>query len=352
MSFKGNKLWKFFSSLKLAIGLLAAICFVSLLGTLIPQWADLYSTWWFMFLLGLFSLNLTGCLLNRFSQKDGPIGTLLCHISILVILLGALIGAVFGEKGYVEISKGQAIGAFLSGDKKVNLGFSLRLDDFIYSEAIDPKEGLLVYSCHEGGVCKMHEQPGAKCSHDPLAKITTEVGAEAEIADTGYRVKILRYLPDFVWDISIKEAASRSTQANNPAIEIELQDKNGEKKIFWVFARYPDVHQQETERFNFVYQWEVRRPKEFVSKIAVIKEGKEVLNKDIRVNSPLQFGGYSFFQSSYDTDGLNWSGLRVVKDPGVGIVYSGFFLLIAGLCVRFYISPLLKAKRARRHPAL
>ena len=80
-----------------------------------------------------------------------------------------------------------------------------------------------------------------------------------------------------------------------------------------------------------------------VSNVSIIQDGKAVLTKDIRVNFPLKFAGYTFFQFSYDPELHSWTGLRVVRDPGVGIVYLGFMLLILGLSIRFYISPFIKA---------
>ena len=144
MPIKQNKIWKFFASLKLAIWLLVVISFFSLLGTFILQnqepanyiaryghtlykalavtgLINIYSAWWFILLLGLFSLNLAACLLSRLSLKKHTLGTFICHISILVILLGALIGMLFGQKGYIKVSKAQEIDSFISRCKEVEL---------------------------------------------------------------------------------------------------------------------------------------------------------------------------------------------------------------------------------------
>lgn len=356
MSIKQTKLWKRFSSIKSAIWLLSVIAVLSLIGTLIPQneepafyidrygrsgygallttgLTDVYSSWWFILFLILFSLNLTACLLSRLSLKGRSLGTLICHVGVLVILAGALVGMLFGQRGYVKIEKGQEASCFAAQDKHVDLGFSLRLNDFIYSESISPKEKLLVFSGPANG------------GKGPIAAIATEIGVESEIAGTGYKAKVLRYLPDFTMDMSTKEAKSRSAKANNPAIEVEIKNEDGVKEIFWVFARFPDVHQKKIGDLDFVYHWVGRQPDDFVSKITVTKNGEDVMNKDIRVNYPLRFEGYSFFQSGYDAEHLDWTGLRVVKDPGVGIVYSGFGLLILGLCARFYISPFMGTSR-------
>ncbi len=371
MPIKESKPWKFFSSIKLAIWLLAIIAILSLVGTFIPQkeepalyiskfgsvgyqalvkigLTDIYASWWFVLFLILLSINLAVCLINRFSLKIRALGTMLSHLSVLVILLGAVIGFVYGQKGFIRIGKGEEISSFVAQNgREVNLGFSVRLNQFIYSENIDPKEKLLVYPCPKDEFCGLqHGVVGEETKEKgpSLAEISAEVGTQSAIADTGYSIKVLRYLPDFVMDTATKVAVSRSPSPNNPAIEVELKDKDGNAKVFWVFARFPDMHQEQGADFKFVYKWAGRRPKDFISKVSVLKDGNEVLNKDIRVNDPLVFGGYAFFQSSYDTQGLNWSGLQVVKDPGVPVVYAGFGLLILGLMIIFYINPLIQRR--------
>lgn len=355
MSIKKTRIWKFFSSIKLAIWLLAMIAALSLLGTLIPQnqeagfyidrfghWGyralektaliDVYASPPFIFLIILFAVNLTVCLLNRLSLKMRMLGSVLSHVSILIILIGALVGMFFGQKGLIKIGEGEEVCCFSSkGKHKIDLGFSIRLDKFIYSEHIDPKEKLLVSSAQDSAI---------------IAKIPTEIGVESNIADTGYKIKILRYLPDFVMDTSTKATATRSAVPNNPAIEAQLRDKAGRASTFWVFARFPDMHQKTDPNFKFTYRWVGRRPKDFISKVTVLKGGKEMVSADIRVNEPLHFDGYTFFQSTYDTEALSWSGLQVVKDPGVPIVYAGFILLMLGLVTIFYVNPLIQRPRS------
>jgi len=337
--------------MQLAIWLLAVIALFSLVGTLIPQnqqaaeyisryghtgyeillktgLLNMYSSWWFIFLMGLLSLNLSVCLINRFSPRLRLLGTFLSHFSILMILAGALTGMFFGEKGYVQIKEGQSIDSFISKGKPVALNFSLKLEDFIYEEYIDDEENLLVYD-NEGAL---------------LLELNAGDDKNTAIADSGYSIKILRYVPDFSMDLSTKEVVSRSQEPINPALQVALTDKDGNSVESWVFARYPDVHMSAEKKFNFKYQWKMRRPKEFISRVAVIKDREIVSEKDIKVNSPLKYGGYAFFQSSYDKESLAWSGLQIVKDPGVPIVYLGFILLIFGLSIIFYVNPALRSR--------
>jgi len=344
MRIKQTKIWGFFSSIRLAIWLLSTIAFFSLIGTFIPQ-STIYSSWWFILLLVLFSLNLIVCILNRFALKNRSWGSFVSHLSILIILCGALIGILFGQKDLLKISKGQEVSSFMSRGKKVNLGFSLRLNEFIYNENIDAKERLLVYrnTKAEKGVCDVHNKPLAtKESEGFLAEVPINPGIEQDIGNTGYQIKVLRYLPDFVMDTSTKQVLSRSASPNNPALQVELKDSRGGVKTAWLFARFPDIHQEVSADFRIFYHWAPRRPKDFISKVTILKDGKEILSRDIQVNAPLNFAGYNFFQTSYDSQDLSWTGLQVVKDPGVPVIYAGFVLLIVGLVMIFYVGPLFK----------
>lgn len=335
--FKQTRVWKFLASVKLTIWLLSGIAVISLIGTFIPQ-TTIYSSWWFILLLILFSLNLVVCLLNRSSLKNRSWGSFLSHISILVIFLGALIGIIFGQKDILVIAKGQEFNSFVFRGKHVPLGFSIRLDDFIYNEHIDPKEKLLIYkrTSSEKGVCDLE---GDK-RQGLLAQIPLDLGIEQNIGDTGYKIKVLRYIADFVMDTSTKAVFSRSAMPNNPAVEVELKSPQGEVKSAWLFAHFPQMHQEISTDLQIIYNWAARQPKDFISKVTILEGGKEILSRDIQVNSPLNYGGYNFFQSSYDSQDFNWSGLQVVKDPGVPVIYAGFILLIAGLVMIFYVDPL------------
>jgi len=365
MAIKHSAIWRFISSVKLAIWLIMIIAVFSLIGTFIPQnqepqfyivkfgeygyqalaktgLADIYGSWWFILSLVLLAFNLTFCLLNRVSLKKRSLDSFLTHLGVLVILSGALMGMFYSQKGYLKINESERINSFTARNKQVDLGFSVRLDDFIYNENISPQEKLSVYALANESVCRINDTGEKSKNKPPLAEIPMNIGSEVNIADTGYKVKILRYLPDFVMDTSTKQASNRSAKPNNPALELKLNDKDGFVKTIWVFARYPDLHRGEDEKFKFVYTWAARRPKDFISKITVIKDGKEILNHDIRVNYPLRFGGYTFFQTNYDPENLSWSGLQVVKDPGVPVIYTGFTMLILGLIMIFYVTPLTR----------
>jgi hypothetical protein len=90
--------------------------------------------------------------------------------------------------------------------------------------------------------------------------------------------------------------------------------------------------------------------KDYKSDLSVIRDGKEVARKIIEVNDPLHYGGYHFYQNSYDLGADHaCSILLASSDTGLYAVYGGFGLMIAGLIHVFYIQPAVRAIRWRKH---
>lgn len=79
-----------------------------------------------------------------------------------------------------------------------------------------------------------------------------------------------------------------------------------------------------------------RSPSEFYSDIKVIdKLNNKEFDEQIYMNHTLIYGGYKFFQTSYDNDEKGTI-LTVNKDPGVEITYIGYFLLFLGLILNLF----------------
>ena len=82
----------------------------------------------------------------------------------------------------------------------------------------------------------------------------------------------------------------------------------------------------------------------YISEVAVIRNGKEVANKTIKVNYPLHYGGYHLYQHSYDSEEEKFTILMVTSDSGLYAVYTGYWLLCMGVFWQFWFRPLLKNK--------
>jgi hypothetical protein len=87
---------------------------------------------------------------------------------------------------------------------------------------------------------------------------------------------------------------------------------------------------------------------QFISHVGVIENGQTVLSKTVQMNDPLKYRGYTFYQSSYDTEAgaaSRYTVLSVTRDPGVWSVYAGFGMLTVGLVIVFYVNPWLTRRR-------
>lgn len=179
---------------------------------------------------------------------------------------------------------------------------------------------------------------------DKVIKIVNwEVGEKCEIEGSGYQLKIAKYFPSY----SVQnEVIKKSDTINNPAVRVEITGPRG-KVDDWILGQtqakwYPD------NNFALLYEKFGMEIKDFKSKLRIIDNGNTVLSKTIEVNDPLKYGGYVFYQSSYDPEGEKYSGLQVTKNPGIVVVYSGFIILCVGVVFIFYVKPFLRRKSNKK----
>lgn len=83
------------------------------------------------------------------------------------------------------------------------------------------------------------------------------------------------------------------------------------------------------------------------SEVVVLQGDREVLRKVIRVNEPMHYGGYHFYQEGYDAQRQEYTILLVKSDAGVSFAYAGFVLLCGGVFWACYAGPLWAFFRGR-----
>ena len=82
--------------------------------------------------------------------------------------------------------------------------------------------------------------------------------------------------------------------------------------------------------------------KDFFSDLDVFQGGRVVDHKVIQVNDPLHYGGYYFYQASYDASQGQYSVLSVTSDSGYWLVFAGYFILCLGVFWYFWIQPFFR----------
>src|SRR5256714_5945743 len=105
-------IFKFFASLNLAVVLLAVLIIGAIVGTLYESSFDakvarayVYGAPWFNAWLVLLGANLTASALSRWPWKKYHSAFLITHLGIITLLIGSLIGRIFGVEGTITLFK-------------------------------------------------------------------------------------------------------------------------------------------------------------------------------------------------------------------------------------------------------
>src|SRR5437660_3220312 len=109
-----NPLFEFFASLKLAVVLLAVLIIAAIAGTLYESSFDakvvrayIYGAPWFNIWLVLLGANLTYSALSRWPWRKHHVAFLITHLGIITLVIGSLIGRIWGIEGTMTLFKGE-----------------------------------------------------------------------------------------------------------------------------------------------------------------------------------------------------------------------------------------------------
>lgn len=250
----------------------------------------------------------------------GRLGSDFTHISLLLILLGAIVGSFAGYKDFRAVF----VGDTLSLPKA---GFDLRLDKFWidYYDSGQIKQYNSLLTVVENNKDVMQKQiwvneplyyKGVRFYQSSYGMAWSKV-ADARIAlkkknkdshedpviipwDTltkipgsKYSVKVVGYTADFAYDEKTNQVFSKSAEADNPAVKLEVYE--GDKLIStpWLFMKYPGIFP------------------------AIPNSDEDLIFVTFK---PVMY-----------------SGLSVNKDPGTNIVWAGSIVMGIGFYLAFFV---------------
>ncbi len=109
-----NPIFEFFASLKLAVVLLAVLIVAAIAGTIYESSFDakvarayIYGAPWFNLWLVLLGINLIASALSRWPWRKHHVAFLITHLGIITLLIGSLIGRIWGVEGTITLFKGE-----------------------------------------------------------------------------------------------------------------------------------------------------------------------------------------------------------------------------------------------------
>ncbi|UCG14462.1 MAG: cytochrome c biogenesis protein ResB [Deltaproteobacteria bacterium] len=243
--------------------------------------------------------------------RIGRLGAYFIHLSVLLILVGALLGSIFGFKGFVNINEKEAKSTVqLRGEKgTVPLGFEIRCDKFTvdFYDTGAPKEFRSDVSILEQG--KIVQQAAIRVN-DPFSyKGMTFYQSTYGSQPTGIVLNLTdlktseskRLQVPFRQAVNIPGTKNRLVVMDfaqnigtfGPAFFVAMAQENKEPAGTWVVVKEPDFH------------------------------GNKIGNTGI--------GVIEYVNRFY-------TGLQVTKDPGVWVIYIGFILMLLSMIIAMYIS--------------
>jgi len=253
-------------------------------------------------------------------------GVYLIHLSVLIILIGSIVGSLFGFEAYVNLPEGEAVGKVRLRKTQAfkPLPFDVRCDRFsveFYDNGA-PKEYRSDLTFLEDGKATI-QRPllvnhpvtfkgitfyQASYGSLPGNKARIGIRREGDPANTLLDVEIERPydLPGQPGQFMVFEARADFMKMG-PAVQLAVRPPEGEEVRFWVFKNNDLIK----ERFPGFFE---RFPK----------------------FNPGAYKPYLFSLESIEA--RYYTGLQVSRDPGVLLVWTGFFLIMIGLFMTFFTS--------------
>jgi len=278
-----------------------------------------YNSIWYEMALGLSILNLIGIINRRKMWRQKA--KFIFHSSFVVMLIGAAMTRYIGYEGIMQIKEGQTQNQMNSLEPYIQVTIISKGKQYY----TDFQKEFSAIGSNDFNYVVEFEDRKLEISLDSYkfakkgSSTMNLIGTKVTLGDESEVVKL----------VGQRGAAS-------PLIrDIEFKDKTivyltyGSKPLTVPFAiRLNDF---QLDRYPGSMS-----PSSYASEVTVIDKANDVeFDYRIFMNSTLLYGGFQFFQSSYDPDETG-TVLSVNNDPGTIPTYIGYFLLTLGLLMNMF----------------
>ncbi len=250
----------------------------------------------------------------------GRVGAHVAHLSATVIVLGGLIGSLWGfqefgvclegetyhipkgnfdlrvDKFWIDYHENGAVKSYNStlavldqGEEVVAKTISVN-DPLVY-------KGIWFYQSSYGNAWDRVDVARVNIKEKTTDKVVGSVDLEWKqermLDDLGLKLAVTDFVADFGFNSTDKKVYSKTVDHENPAVKLAIWEGGAEQAATpWLFYHYPDLFEIKGSKYNF--QLVGYRPKQF-------------------------------------------TGLQITKDPGVNIVWTGSTLIVVGITLSSFI---------------
>jgi cytochrome c biogenesis protein len=250
------------------------------------------------------------------------------HLSVVMLLIGGLVGSYFGFEGFANIAEGETVSTIQIRNSNVSrtLPFAIRCDDFevqfydtgapklFRSDLVLLEDGQPVVEksiivndpLRYKGINIFQSSYGELDRPAPAAELPEQIELQFTSAASGMvytrTVKMGQpvEIPEGLGRFTLRDyqsAAKFMEMAVGPTIIGTLENKEGAEQEVMLPVKFP--------------------------KFDTMRQGSVIISVDKEFSA---------------TEKAYFTGLQVTHDPGVAIVYFGFILMIAGCGVTFFMS--------------
>lgn len=244
-------------------------------------------------------------------HKFSDFGYYIVHLSLIIIAIGAIIGSIWGFKGFINIPEGETKDSiFLKSGNIHNLNFKIKCIDFtvdFYPNGAPKEYKSLVEIIDKNKkirrVLKVNHPLTYKgitfyqASYGTVGQNTHIVIKDRVTGKVVFDGNVQRGIPVKTSDPKISfvlENYSNNFQGFGPTAQIVKLIDNKPVKSFYVFKKFPDFDLKN-------------------------RSGKFVVY--------LKSATFRYY-----------TGLQATKDPGVNVVWLGCFLMMMGLYISFFLN--------------
>lgn len=372
---------RFLSSYGLTIVMLFLLMVLTIAGTLEQRTIGLYRSqikyfnslvlWWdvgipiplpgaFLVFVVL-TVNLVSSLLVRFRWKLKNTGLIVCHLGLLMLMCGSFVTYLLKDDGALSFFEGETGSDFVSYHAyqlKVIDASAPSHDVVIEFPGSYLQQGERLVHTENAGVMPFELRLDALHGNCEAIERSPEIPAARMLLGRGsHGIKPVAMLPE--------------NERNRPGAEVSIWLPGAAEPLARgaLLSDVPGFVEVEGRQFRVLYErrafplpFSVRllstrkevhpgttMPRHFESRV-IVRDGGNEREVLIRMNEPLRYRGFTFFQSGFDElPRGKVSTLAVVRDPGELIPYISCALVFLGMCAHFLVKLIsFLRKRSRR----
>lgn len=257
-----------------------------------------------------------GFLIFAEKRRWTRLGVYVVHTSIVLLLLGSIIGSLYGFEGSVNIAEGETVDTIRlrNSNQAYKLDFSIRCDDFDVSfyENGAPKEFRSDLTLLEDG------NPVYTKSiivNDPIRFRGINIFQSSYGQIPSDRVTI---------GFTSKETGMNYTENMQPGQTVAIPENLGKLTL-------QGLNRQATFKGHNIGA-------AYVATLTVKDAEPQQILLPVRFPSFDRMRKGDVFISIVGQEEKYFTGLQVTRDPGVWVVYTGFILMLAGCFITFFMS--------------